>query len=148
MDVMWLWAILGLVLLGAEMASTTFYLFWFGVAALAIALLVWLIPSISIKVQIFLFAVVSLVLILTWRQFFKKNDGDLRVGQSQGDEIGRIGTIIETVTPKQNGKIQFPQGVMGSREWTAIADETLEAGIDAAIIAIEGNALRVKSITT
>lgn len=148
MDVMWLWAILGLVLLGAEMASTTFYLFWFGVAALAIALLVWLIPSISIKVQIFLFAVVSLVLILTWRQFFKKNDGDLRIGQSQGDEIGRIGTIIETVTPKQNGKIQFPQGVMGSREWTAIADETLEAGIDAAIIAIEGNALRVKSITT
>ena len=148
MDVMWLWAILGLVLLGAEMASTTFYLFWFGVAALAIALLVWLIPSISIKVQIFLFAVVSLVLILTWRQFFKKNDGDLRVGQSQGDEIGRIGTIIETVTPKQNGKIQFPQGVMGSREWTAIADENLAVGIDATIIAIEGNALRVKRYTT
>lgn len=148
MDVMWLWAILGLVLLGAEMASTTFYLFWFGVAALAIALLVWLIPSISIKVQIFLFAVVSLVLILTWRQFFKKNESDLRVGQSQGDEIGRVGTITETVTPKQNGKIQFPQGVMGSREWTAIADETLEAGIDAAIIAIEGNALRVKRHTT
>lgn len=144
MDVMWLWAILGLVLLGAEMASTTFYLFWFGVAALAIALLVWLIPSISIKVQIFLFAVVSLLLILTWRQFFKKNDGDLRVGQSRGDEIGRVGTIIEAVTPKQNGKIQFPQGVMGSREWAAIADENIEAGIDAAIIAIEGNALRVK----
>lgn len=144
MDAMWLWAILGLVLLGAEMASTTFYLFWFGVAALATALLVWLIPSISIKVQIFIFAVVSLLLILTWRQFFKKNDGDLRVGQSRGDEIGRIGTITETVTPKQNGKIQFPQGVMGSREWTAIADETLETGTDAAIIAIEGNALRVK----
>ena len=148
MDVMWLWAILGLVLLGAEMASTTFYLFWFGVAALATALLVWLIPSISIKVQIFLFAVVSLLLILTWRQFFKKNDSDLRVGQSRGDEIGRIGTIIETVTPKQNGKIQFPQGVMGSREWTAIADETLEISTDAAIIAIEGNALRVKRHTS
>lgn len=148
MDVMWLWAILGLVLLGAEMASTTFYLFWFGVAALATALLVWLIPSISIKVQIFLFAVVSLLLILTWRQFFKKNDSDLRVGQSRGDEIGRIGTIIETVTPKQNGKIQFPQGVMGSREWTAIADETLEISADAAIIAIEGNALRVKRHTS
>ncbi len=148
MDAMWLWAILGLILLGAEMASATFYLFWFGVAALVIAFSVWLIPSMSIKVQVFLFAVVSLVLILTWRQFFKKNAGDLRVGQSQGDEIGRVGTIIEAVSSKQNGKIQFPQGVMGSREWTAIADENLAVGIDAAIIAIEGNALRVKSITT
>jgi membrane protein implicated in regulation of membrane protease activity len=148
MDAMWLWAILGLILLGAEMASATFYLFWFGVAALVIAFSVWLIPSMSIKVQVFLFAVASLALILTWRQFFKKNAGDLRVGQSQGDEIGRVGTITEAVTPKQNGTIQFPQGVMGSREWVAIADENLEVGIDAAIIAIEGNALRVKRYTT
>lgn len=144
MDAMWLWAVLGLVLLGAEMASATFYLFWFGVAALVLAFSVWLVPTMAVTVQVFLFALVSLVLILTWRQFFKKNDGDLRVGQSKGDEIGRVGTIVEAVTPKQNGKIQFPQGVMGSREWVAIADENLEIGVDAIITGIEGNALRVK----
>ncbi len=144
---MWLWAILGLVLLGAEMASATFYLFWFGLAALLVALIVWLVPTISVTAQVFIFALSSLILILTWHQFFKKEDGDLRVGQSKGDEIGRVGTISEAVTPKQNGKIQFPQGVMGSREWAAIADENLEIGADAVIVAIEGNALRVKRHT-
>jgi membrane protein implicated in regulation of membrane protease activity len=36
---------------------------------------------------------------------------------------------------------------MGSREWAAIASEDLEAGAEAVIIAIEGNALRVQRKT-
>ena len=74
----------------------------------------------------------------------QKTSQDFRVGQSQSDEIGRIGTITEAVSPKQNGRIRFAQGVMGSKEWEAIANENIEIGVDAIITKIEGNALWVR----
>jgi inner membrane protein len=146
MDTVWLWAVLGLVLLGLEMATGTLYILWFGIAALLLALLDYLLPSISIPLQIFLFALLSLGSLLLWRYVYKKTSSDLRIGQSQGEEIGRVGTIIEAVSPKQNGKIQFAQGVMGSRVWAAIASEEIAIGADAVIIAVEGNSLRVKQV--
>lgn len=142
----WIWAILGLALLGAEILSSTFYLLWFGVAALVVALLLWLIPAMPLTLQLFLFAFLSLGSLAVWRRYYKKTSTDLRIGQSQGDEIGRVGTIIETVGPKQSGRIRFAQGVMGSREWEAIADEDIEAGAEASIVEIAGNSLRVKRI--
>jgi membrane protein implicated in regulation of membrane protease activity len=32
---------------------------------------------------------------------------------------------------------------MGSREWTAISDETIEAGTDASVVAVVGNSLKI-----
>lgn len=78
-------------------------------------------------------------------QLLQKTETHSRVGQAQGEEIGRVGTIIEPVSAMQNGRIQFTQGVMGSREWVAVADEAIEAGKQAVVIAVEGNSLRVKA---
>ena len=140
----WLWGILGLVLLGAEMATGTFYILWFGVAALVMSLLLWLIPGIDVAVQLLIYAVISLGSLFIWQRYYKHSDTDSRIGQAQGDEIGRIGVMLESVSPTKNGRIQFTQGVMGSREWAAVSYETIEAGAEAVIVAIEGNSLRVK----
>lgn len=142
----WLWGILGLILLGIEMATGTFYVFWFAVAALLMGVLIWLAPNTPMAGQLFLFTAISLGSLFIWRNYYKKTDLSSRIGQSQGDEIGRIGTIIETVSSTQNGRIQFTQGVMGSREWTAVSNETISAGNTAHIVAIEGNTLRVKTV--
>lgn len=141
---MWAWGILGLILLAAEMATGTFYVLWFGVAALIIAVFTWLMPDISASIQLVLFAVLSIGSLLVWQSYYKKTSSDSRVGQAQGEEIGRIGIIIEAVSPIQNGRIQFTQGVMGSREWVAIANKNIEIGTHAVVVAVEGNALRVK----
>lgn len=141
---MWVWGILGLILLAVEMATGTFYILWFGIAALCIGAGLWIMPSLPVPVQLFLFAALSLGSLAIWKMYYKKTDPDSRIGQSQSDEIGRVGTIIEPVSPKQNGRIKFPQGVMGSREWAAISGEELELGAEAIITAIEGNALRVQ----
>lgn len=146
LDVMWIWGILGLVLLGVEMLTGTMYVLWFGVAAILLAILTWLAPAMPVPLQLFLFSGLSIVALVIWRRNYKKNSTDLHIGQSQGDEIGRVGTIIEPVGPRQNGRIQFPQGVMGSREWAAVSGEEIEAGAEAAIVAIEGNSLRVKRV--
>ena len=144
LDIMWIWGILGLVLLGVEMLTGTMYVLWFGVAAILLAILTWLAPAMPISLQLFLFSGFSIVSLILWRRNYKKNSTDLHIGQSQGDEIGRVGTIAETVSPKQAGRIQFTQGVMGSREWAAVSNEEIEAGAEAVIVAVEGNSLRVK----
>jgi membrane protein implicated in regulation of membrane protease activity len=143
LEPVWMWGILGLVLLAIEMATGTFYILWFGVSALCMCVAVWLFPIMPAAMQVFMFAALSIGSLAIWKLNYKSKL-NLRVGQSQGEEIGRIGTIILPVSAKQNGRIQFPQGVMGSREWAAIADENIEVGADAVIISAEGNALRVK----
>ncbi|HZV62077.1 MAG TPA: NfeD family protein [Methylophilaceae bacterium] len=140
----WAWGILGLILVATEMATGTFYILWFGISALCMSAALLLFPGMSTVMQFFLFAALSLSSVAIWKLHYQKTGPDLRVGQSQGDELGRIGTIIEPVSPRKNGRIQFAQGVMGSREWTAISDDELEAGVDAVIVRVEGNALRVK----
>ena len=79
------------------------------------------------------------------RIYNKKTETHSRIGQSQGQEIGRLGKVIEACGPSQTGRIQFAQGLMGAREWTAVSDETIEAGAEANVVAVEGNALRIKA---
>jgi len=144
LEIMWIWGILGLALLGFEMLTGTMYVLWFGVAAILLAILTWLAPAMPIALQLFLFAGLSIGALVIWRRNYKKHSTDLHIGQSQGDEIGRIGTIVEPVSARQPGRIQFAQGVMGSREWAAVSNENIESGAEAIIVAIEGNSLRVK----
>jgi membrane protein implicated in regulation of membrane protease activity len=143
MDPMWMWAAIGIILLAVEMATGTFYVLWFGVAALCVAVVMWLFPSTSEAIQYAAFAALSLGSLAIWRINYKKTSTNSRVGQSKGEEIGRVGTVSETASLKKNGKIRFAQGLMGSREWTAIADETIESGSDATVVAVIGNALKI-----
>lgn len=140
----WAWGILGLILIAIEMTSGTFYILWFGISALCMSVALFLFPDMPAVMQFFMFAALSLSSLAIWKLNYKKSGPDLRVGQSSGDEVGRVGTIIEPVSARQNGKIRFAQGVMGSREWTAIANEDIEAGADAVIVGVEGNAMRVQ----
>ncbi len=141
-----IWAILGLALLGAEMLSATLYLMWFGISALVMAIITWLFPSFMVPAQIILYAVLSLASIFIWKHFKIAEMPDLKIGQSTGEYTGQVGIIIATVTPTENGRIQFAQAIMGSREWAAVADHTIEIGAKAEIVEILGNSLRVQAV--
>lgn len=143
MEPMWMWAAVGIILLAVEMATGTFYVLWFGVAALCVAITMWIFPSMSEALQYAVFAGLSLGSLTVWKLYYKKTSTNSRIGQSKGEEIGRVGSVIETASAKQNGKIRFTQGLMGSREWTAIADETIEAGNEAIVVSVIGNALKI-----
>jgi len=141
---MWVWAVLGIVLLAAEIMITgTLYTLWFSISALCVAIMLWLFPDTSYAVQFTVFAVLSLGSLAIWRRYYKKTDTSYRVGQAQGEEIGRVGIVTEATSATQNGVIRFTQGLMGSREWAAVSDEPIEAGSNATVIAVEGNSLRI-----
>jgi len=142
----WMWAILGLMLLGAEMLTGTFYILWFGVASLAVALLLFVWPATPLSIQLLAFSVLSLSSLALWRTRYGKQSPPSRVGQSHGDAIGQIGKVSEPVSPQQLGRIVFTLPVMGSRDWVIVSDDTIEAGSGAEIVGIEGNYLRVRSL--
>jgi membrane protein implicated in regulation of membrane protease activity len=64
----WHWWMLGAVLLGVEILSTTTYLLWPGIAALLIGVLSFFVPSMDPRLSIFLFAVVSVVATVVWKR--------------------------------------------------------------------------------
>ncbi len=145
-DAMWMWGVLGLVLLAIEMGTGTIYILWFGIAALCLSIATWVFTTIPVAIQFAIFAALSIGSLAIWKFNHKKTETHSRVGQAQGEEIGRVGTVIEACSPSQNGKIQFTQGLMGSREWPAIASETILEDAQARVVAVEGNALRIQRI--
>lgn len=146
MNAMWIWAALGLVLLAVEMATGTFYVLWFGISALSVAIAVWIFPNIPQAMQLAMFAALSISSLAIWKLNYKKHETHSRVGQAQGEEIGRVGTVIEVCSANQNGKIRFTQGLMGAREWDAVSNETIAEGVEARVVAVEGNQLRIQAI--
>ena len=144
LEPVWLWGILGLILLVLEMLTGTLYLLWFGIAAICLSALSFAVPSLALAWQLLLFSGLSLGSLALWKLRNRKAP-NLRVGQSVGDEIGQSGTITEAVSPQQTGRIEFAQGVLGSRRWLASSHESLDVGSTAFIIAVEGNRLRVAS---
>lgn len=144
MDATWVWGVLGLALLGVEMATGTFYVVWFGIAALCVAGAMLAFPHMLPTIQFVMFALLSIGSLTIWKRNYKKTETHSRVGQAQGEEIGRVGIVTTSVSPAQTGKISFVQGVMGSREWTAVSNETIETGVEASVVAVEGNLLRIK----
>jgi hypothetical protein len=142
-EAMWIWGAIGLMLLAVEMATGTFYVLWFGISAICVSIAMWMFPNMPIGMQFAMYAALSLGSLAIWKLHYKKTETHSRVGQAQGEEIGRVGTVIEAAGPTQNGKIRFTQGLMGSREWAAVSNEPIEVGSDATVIAVEGNALRI-----
>ena len=145
-DAMWVWGAIGLILLAIEMATGTIYILWFGISAICVALATWILPNMPHAIQFVMFAALSISTLAIWKLNYKKTEKHHRVGQSQGEEIGRTGAVIAACGPNLNGKIRFTQGLMGAREWPAISNVPIAEGTEARIVAVEGNTLRIEAI--
>jgi inner membrane protein len=145
MATLWWWCGLGLVLLSMEMLLGTLYLLWLGIAALVMAMLCALFSEMPLALQAINYAVLAAIALAVMRKLEKRKPV-LRVGQAQGEEIGREGIVVVAISPLQPGKIRFSQGVLGSREWVAYANIDIAEQQAAKVVAVEGNSLRVAPV--
>lgn len=144
------WAILGAVLVVAEVFTTGFVLLWFGVGALA-AGLAGLLGVHSIILQFLIFAVVSIGLTAASRTIFvnyfsrEKSGGDLKSGVESLP--GKIGTVVSSSRGSMHeGAVK----VFGST-WTAYpaeGEEPLEAGDRVEVTRVQGASIYVRRIGT
>ncbi len=142
------WAILGAVLVVAEIFTTGFVLLWFGIGAL-VAGLAGLLGVNSIIAQFLIFAVVSIALTAASRTIFvnyfsrEKTGGDLKTGVESLP--GKVGTVVSSSRGALNeGAVK----VFGST-WTAYPDageEALEAGDRVEVTRVQGASIYVKRV--
>jgi len=142
------WAILGAVLVIAEIFTTGFVLLWFGIGAFA-AGLAGLLGVNSIIAQFLIFAIVSIALTAASRTIFvnyfsrEKSGGDLKSGAESLP--GKIGTVVSS---SRGAMHEGAVKVFGST-WTAYpaeGEETLEAGDRVEVVRIQGASIYVKRI--
>ena len=139
----WHWAVLGFVLVIAELLMPAFLLLWFGVAALMVGSLLWLFPALGVPVQVVLLAVFSAALIGAWFKLVKPNRHKTRLGMSDANIIGEVGLLIEDVAPFQRGKVRFQRPMVGADVWECIADESIASGARVKVSSIEGSLVKI-----
>lgn len=138
----WHWMVLGMTLVALEMLVTTFFLIWFGMAAILVGLLMlFVVPGFA--AQMALWAVLSVVMTAVWVKYFKNPDRT-HVGQAKEGVRGMIGIVTRPVTEMHQGEIMFQRPVLGSDRWPAVADAPIEAGARARIVDVLGQTLKVE----
>ncbi len=144
MDIQWwYWIVAGAVLIILELVVPSFFILWFGVGALLVALALWLLPGLSLTAQIALWSGASLVMVLLWFRVIAGDRLKTQSGTAQGEVIGEIGLLVSAVAPFQHGKVRFQKPILGSEQWTCMAEEAIPAGERVRILAFEGNCVKV-----
>ena len=148
-NIIWiLWAVLGAILIVAEIFTAGFVLFWFGIGALAAAFAA-LVGVDSLALQFLIFAVVSISLTAASRTIFVKYFSREQTGNSLKTGVdslpGKIGTVVSSSRGAMNeGAVK----VFGST-WTAYpaeGEEPLEAGERVMVEMVEGASIYVRRL--
>jgi membrane protein implicated in regulation of membrane protease activity len=145
-----LWCILGAILIVAEIFTSGFVLFWFGIGALAAAF-AGFIGIDSLVIQFLIFAGVSSALTAASRTIFINYFSRERTGDSLRSGVdampGKIGTVVSSSKGALNeGAVK----VYGST-WTAYpapGEAPLEAGERVSVERIEGASIYVRRLGT
>jgi len=139
----WHWLVGGIVLLLAELAIPAFFMVWFGLGALLVALMTLVLPELSTTAQLSLWAVASVGMVILWFRIFKPDYRKTRIGSAGGEAIGEIGLLVGAVAPFEKGKVRFQRPVLGAEEWACLAETAIPAGERVKVVAIEGSFLKV-----
>ena len=119
-----MWLILGLILMGTELITPGFVLFFFGLSALTVGGVVYFFP-LEVLWQVLLFAALSVVYLLALRRIFKRTftgrTGDAR--QAFDDFAGQMAVVTQPIAENALGKVEFRGAA-----WTAAADMPIAAG--------------------
>lgn len=142
----WHWLILGLVLLGMEIFLSGFILFWFGVSALVLGILM-MILAIPFKVQLFLWAALSLASVLIWNRYVRPGWKDKSLsGMASEALMGQVGTVIQPNGEGRRGTLRFPAPLLGEDEWQFYCEDIVAIGTRVQVIDLSGNALIVRAM--
>jgi len=140
----WHWLSLGIGLLILEIFLTSFTALWFGAAAIAMGLALWLFPGLPFGLQIFSWAILSSIFTALWFKYLKPlSKNKTLAGLSREAIIGQIGQVLSIPQEHQRGIMRFTIPILGAEEWQFISQDTLEIGDRVRVVEISGNSLIV-----
>ena len=135
------WFILGLLLFLAELVLPGFFIFFFGLGAWVTAL-VCLIGEPGINLQIIIFAIISVLSLITLRRIIQKRFFYSKGNESEEIEdefTGKEALVISDIKPDVSGKVDFK-----GTTWKAESKLEIKEGQSVIIIGKESFKLIVK----
>lgn len=141
MNQIYVWLILGGLLLGAEMASGAFFLMFFGLGALLTALLPFL-GFADLGIQIGFFAVVSTILVLVFRKTALRNFQNASPAKDS-DDVGQELAIDIDLAAGGDGTMTYQGAPWSVRN---LSETPLVKGTRVRIEKIEGVKLFIRKV--
>lgn len=141
----WHWVAIGMLLMLAEILVPSFTIFWFGLAGLVVALLLWPLPDLALSWQLTVWALASIGFTVAWFRYFKPIMVDrTKAGISREAMIGETGQVIRVPQEGRRGMVRFSMPLLGADEWEFIATGEVATGDRVVVVDVSGNTLVVK----
>ncbi len=139
----WHWMVAGLLLALGEMLLPSFFLLLLGVSAMAVGVLLLVMPM-AFTTQLLIWAALSVADVIAWFVVIQPRIPDrTRSGMAMEALVGQIGTLVDANKASQRGRIRFPAPLVGSDEWECILQGELQTGDRVTVLQISGNNLVV-----
>ena len=143
----WHWLILGMLLALVEIVLPSFTALWFGVGALLVGAILYVVPQLPLGWQLFIWAVASILFTWLWFKYFKPLAADKTLaGLSKEAIVGQRGQVIKVPLQEKRGMLRFVTPVLGAEEWPFICEDSVAEGDRVEVRDVMGNALVVKKI--
>jgi membrane protein implicated in regulation of membrane protease activity len=145
----WHWIVFGVALILSELALATFFILWFGVAAIVVGLVLLAAPDIAVSWQILIWTVLSIVMAIAWFKYLKPLSIDrTKAGLSREMIVGEIGQVLQAPSEDRRGRMRFPAPVLGADEWEIISTDGVAAGDRVQVRDVSGNTLIVEKFNS
>jgi hypothetical protein len=141
----WYWLVFGMLLIIAELFIPSFTIFWFGLGAIIVALILWLVPDMAVSWQLFIWAIAAIMFTFLWFKFFKPLMTDrTKAGISREAILGESGQVIQTPEAGRRGIVRFAIPLLGTDEWPFICEHAVGSGDRVFVKDVSGNTLIVE----
>lgn len=133
------WACIALALIAAETMAPGIFLLWLGFAAAAVFLLVFILPGMTLLMQVLLFVVLSFVSVGVYVKFFrgKEAPSDQPLLNRRGEQLVDKVLSLETAIINGQGRVKI-----GDAFWT-VQGPDLPANSLVRVISVDSMTLRV-----
>lgn len=136
----WHWFIMAIVLIVLEMFLPGASFLWIGIAAALTGGLLWLMPNLEWTTQVLIFAVLSVLSVLAWRSWAKKNPvhTDQPALNRRGEHyLNRVFTLDEAIV-NGVGKIRVDDSTWKVEGADCVAGSKVKVvGVDGVILRVE-----------
>ena len=141
----WHWIVFGIAVMLSEIFLGSFFIFWFGAAAIIVGLMLVPFPAISEAAQLMIWAFSSMAFAVGWFKFLKPLSTDkTKAGLSKEAMLGEIGQVLSPPNGEKRGTIRFPAPLLGADEWQILSQDSLRIGDRVSVVDLSGNSLIVK----
>lgn len=141
---LYIWIIIGLLLMIFEITAPGVFLLWFGLAALTTGAFQFFLP-LSLPLQLLVFAFSSAIWVFIGRKIYKRLGDVTKETNSSLNErtkryIGQV-AIVEVSIENGQGRIH-----VGDNSWICYCDDDVEAGGKVKIVDAKGTAFIVQKL--